>query len=158
MRPARLSWSAAGPTGRPAKSRSASTARLRRSARWRSASTRRGCGLLAVRSYPVPAAPYAMDLPPLPYDLEAAGRDAARTLDAALTPWRDKYPAVPVKALTEPGSPARTLVEVSSDAILIIIGSRGHGALVGGLLGSVGQQLLHHADCPVMIVRPGQST
>lgn len=119
---------------------------------------RRGCGLLAVRSYPVPAAPYAMDLPPLPYDLDAAGRDAARTLDAALTPWRDKYPAVPVKALTEPGSPARTLVEVSSDAILIIIGSRGHGALVGGLLGSVGQQLLHHADCPVMIVRPGQAT
>ena len=119
---------------------------------------RRGCGLLAVRSYPVPAAPYAMDLPPLPYDLDAAGRDAARTLDAALTPWRDKYPAVPVKALTEPGSPARTLVEVSSDAILIIIGSRGHGALVGGLLGSVGQQLLHHADCPVMIVRSGQST
>jgi nucleotide-binding universal stress UspA family protein len=115
---------------------------------------RRGCGLLAVRSYPVPMPPYGMDLPPLPYDQDTARRDAARDLDATLTPWRDKYPTVPVQTLTEPGSPAKTLVDVSSDAALLIAGSRGHGALIGSLLGSVGQQLLHHADCPVMIVHP----
>jgi nucleotide-binding universal stress UspA family protein len=119
---------------------------------------RRGSGLFAVRSYPVPMPPYGMDLPPLPYDQDAAWRDATRDLDATLTPWRDKYPTVPVQTLTEPGSPAKNLVDVSRDAALLIVGSRGHGALVGSLLGSVGQQLLHHAGCPVMIVHPEQAT
>ncbi|MFC6023694.1 universal stress protein [Plantactinospora solaniradicis] len=116
---------------------------------------RRGCGLLAVLSYPPP--PYGMDVPPLPCDRDAAWRDAASDLDAAVTPWREKYPTVPVKTLTEPGSPAKTLVDVSRDATLLIVGNRGHGALAGSLLGSVSQQLLHHADCPVMIVHADQA-
>jgi nucleotide-binding universal stress UspA family protein len=116
---------------------------------------RRGCDLLAVLSYPLP--PYAMDVTPLPYDPDAAWHDAASCLDAAVTPWRDKYPTVPVKTLAEPGSPARNLIDVSGNATLLIVGNRGHGALVGSLLGSVGQQLLHHADCPVMIVHAEQS-
>lgn len=119
---------------------------------------RRGCGLLAVRSYPVPTPPYEMGMPPLPYDPDAASRDAARDLEATLAPWRDKYPAVRVKTLIGPGSPAKNLIDVSREATLLIVGSRGHGALVGSLLGSVGQQLLHHADCPVMIVHPEQAT
>jgi nucleotide-binding universal stress UspA family protein len=119
---------------------------------------RRGSGLLAVRSYPVPMPVYEIDIAPLPYDQDAASRDAARDLDATLTPWRDKYPTVPVQTLTEPGSAAKNLVDVSGDAALLIVGSRGHGALVGSLLGSVGQQLLHHAGCPVMIVHPEQAT
>lgn len=119
---------------------------------------RRGSGLLAVRSYPVPMPAYGMDIAPLPYDPDAAQRDAARDLDATLTPWRDKYPTVPVKTLTEPGSAAKNLVDVSGDAALLIVGSRGHGALVGSLLGSVGQQLLHHAGCPVMIAHPELAT
>jgi nucleotide-binding universal stress UspA family protein len=119
---------------------------------------RRGCGLLAVRSYPLSMPSIGMAVPPLPYDPDAASRDAARELDATLTPWRDKYPAVRVKVLIEPGSPAKNLIDVSSEAALVIVGSRGHGPLVGSLLGSVGQQLLHHADCPVMIVHPDQET
>jgi len=119
---------------------------------------RRGCELLAVRSYPVPMPPYGMDMPPLTYDQDAASRDAASDLDATLTPWRDKYPAVRVKTLIEPGSPAKNLIDLSREAALVIVGSRGHGALVGTLLGSVGQQLLHHADCPAMIVHPEQET
>ncbi|MFC7535628.1 universal stress protein [Actinoplanes sp. GCM10030250] len=119
---------------------------------------RRGSGLLAVRSFPVPIPPHGMDMPPLPYDQDATRRDAARDLEAALTPWRDKYPEVPVKTLIEPGSPAKDLVAVSSDAALIVVGSRGHSPLAGGLLGSVGQQLLHHAHCPVMIIHDEPAT
>ena len=118
---------------------------------------RRGCGLLAVHSCPMPMPPYGMDMPALPYDPDVVWRDAARDLDATLTPWRDKYPAVPVKTLTQPGSAAKNLVDMSSDAALLIVGSRGHGELVGSLFGSVGQQLLHHADCPVLIVHPRQA-
>jgi nucleotide-binding universal stress UspA family protein len=77
----------------------------------------------------------------------------AEDLHSALAPWREKYPTVAVQTVVEPGSPAKHLVELSADAALLVVGSRGRGAFVGTLLGSVGQQLLHHADCPVMIVR-----
>jgi nucleotide-binding universal stress UspA family protein len=83
---------------------------------------------------------------------------AADELNAALASWRDKYPTVPVRAVIGPGSPAKNLVELSSEAGLLIVGNRGHGALVGSLLGSVCLQLLHHADCPVMIVHSEQAT
>jgi len=35
----------------------------------------------------------------------------------------------------------------------LVVGSRGHGAVGGSLLGAVGMQLLHHAASPVLIVR-----
>jgi len=117
----------------------------------------RGRGLLAVHSCPMPMPAYGMDMPALPYDPDTVWRDAARNLDAILTPWRDKYPAVPVKTLTQPGNAANALVEVSRDAALLIAGSRGHGELAGSLFGSVGLHLLHHAECPVLIVHPGQA-
>jgi nucleotide-binding universal stress UspA family protein len=116
----------------------------------------RGCGLLAVHCCPMPMPPYGMDMPALPYDPDAVWWDAARDLDAILAPWRDKYPTVPVDALTRPGSPAKNLRTVSGDASLLIVGSRGYGTLVGSLFGSVGRQLLHHADCPILIVHPGE--
>ncbi|MEU8615343.1 universal stress protein, partial [Actinoplanes sp. NPDC048791] len=119
---------------------------------------RRDGELLVVRSYPMPMPPYGMAVPPLPYDPDAVRRDVARDLDATLTPWLDRYPAVRVRTRVEPGSPAKNLIDVSREAGLLVVGSRGHGALVGGLLGSVGQQLLHHADCPVMIVHPEKRT
>jgi nucleotide-binding universal stress UspA family protein len=49
--------------------------------------------------------------------------------------------------------PSAALVRVSHDADLLVVGSRGLGGFVGLLLGSVGQQCVHHATCPVLIVR-----
>jgi nucleotide-binding universal stress UspA family protein len=114
---------------------------------------RRDCGLIAVRGYTVPIPPVGVDVPPMPYDEDAVRQAATDQLDSAVTPLREKYPTVAVKAIIEPGSPARSLVGLSSAAGLLIVGSRGRGALLGSLTGSVGLQLLHHADCPVMIVR-----
>jgi nucleotide-binding universal stress UspA family protein len=113
---------------------------------------RRGCALRAVRGYALPIPPGGGDMPPLLYDQNVVRDAAADDLNAALAPWREKYPTVEVQALIGPGSPAKNLVELSGEAGLLIVGSRGHGAIVGTLLGAVGLQLLHHADCPVMIV------
>lgn len=51
------------------------------------------------------------------------------------------------------GDAAGALVRASRRARLVVVGSRGRGPRVGALLGSVGHNLLHHANCPVMIVR-----
>jgi nucleotide-binding universal stress UspA family protein len=51
------------------------------------------------------------------------------------------------------GHPAEVLIERTRDADLVALGSRGLGGFRGLLLGSVSRQLLHHASCPVAIVR-----
>ena len=51
------------------------------------------------------------------------------------------------------GHPAQVLLDAASGADLLIVGSRGHGAFAEALLGSVGQYCVHHAHCPVLIVR-----
>ncbi|GIF22565.1 nucleotide-binding universal stress UspA family protein [Actinoplanes tereljensis] len=75
-------------------------------------------------------------------------------LAAQLAPWRDKYPDVPVKTVFTHDNVASVLVAASAKAQLVVVGSRGHGVITGTLLGSTGLQLLHHAACPVYIVRP----
>jgi nucleotide-binding universal stress UspA family protein len=49
--------------------------------------------------------------------------------------------------------PRRELIERSGAAQLVVLGDRGRGGFPGLLLGSTGQALLHHAACPVLLVR-----
>jgi len=51
------------------------------------------------------------------------------------------------------GPVEQALVRASGDAVLIVAGTRCHGALAGG--GSVSQQLVRHAACPVVVVPHG---
>jgi nucleotide-binding universal stress UspA family protein len=84
------------------------------------------------------------------------GRDVTaehELLAESVAGWCDKYPDVPVRLLLMPGSAGAVLVEASQDAQLAVVGSRGHGGFLGLLLGSASQQLLHHAHCPVLVVR-----
>jgi nucleotide-binding universal stress UspA family protein len=46
-----------------------------------------------------------------------------------------------------------TLVDQSKEAELIVVGSRGRGALSRGFLGSVSAGLIRHAHCPVALIR-----
>ncbi len=48
--------------------------------------------------------------------------------------------------------PVRTLMALSQDARMLVVGSRGKGALAGMLLGSVSEKCARHAACPVLIV------
>lgn len=51
------------------------------------------------------------------------------------------------------GHPAEVLVDESKAADLLVVGSRGHGAITGVLIGSVSIHCVTHAHCPVVVVR-----
>lgn len=50
-------------------------------------------------------------------------------------------------------APIPTLVDLSRDAEMVVVGSRGRGALKRGALGSVSTAIVHHAHCPVGVIR-----
>jgi nucleotide-binding universal stress UspA family protein len=60
-----------------------------------------------------------------------------------------------VREFVEPGKPASKIIEVANTwpADLVVMGSHGRGKIKGLLLGSVSQEVLHHAPCPVLVVR-----
>ncbi|WP_200215254.1 universal stress protein [Micromonospora coerulea] len=87
------------------------------------------------------------------FDPEEATATERAAAEDELTRWRESFPDVEIDLRVVPGNPAALLVEASREAQLVVVGSRGRGGLRGMLLGSVSQQLLHHARCPVAVVR-----
>lgn len=80
---------------------------------------------------------------------DAAAQDAERAR-ALLAPA-----GKPVNVLVKLGNPGDTICGVAAkDGFdLIVMGSRGHGAVAGVLLGSVSNKVIHNACAPVLIVR-----
>jgi len=60
---------------------------------------------------------------------------------------------VKISSKVTEGNPAEVLLGASAGAELLVVGSRGHGGFVEALLGSVGQHCVHHATCPVVVIR-----
>jgi nucleotide-binding universal stress UspA family protein len=72
----------------------------------------------------------------------------------AMTEQEKEHPDVIVLRQLEPGSPRHALLTAASNAQLLVIGAHGRGGVAGMSLGSVAHAVLHHAPCPVAIVRP----
>jgi nucleotide-binding universal stress UspA family protein len=77
-------------------------------------------------------------------------------MSEALAGWRERYPQVEVAEEVVLGHPAEVLGRISDGSDLLVVGSRGRGGFAGLALGSVSHAVLHHARCPIAVVRTPQ--
>lgn len=113
-----------------------------------------GASVRAVMAWHYPAAagvaPVGVAPASVSAEVEQARRDA---LDQAVTAAFGDSAEVPVERKIVYGHAAQVLIDESKDADLLVVGSRGHGAFSGMLLGSVSTHCVTHAACPVTVVR-----
>lgn len=116
----------------------------------------RGAELLALHAW----TPWHTPVPPpqdpaMPYASEPGelARTEERLVAETITGRRERYPGVAVRTKTVRGATRETLIEESRTAQLLVVGARGRGGFSGLVLGSVSQAVLHHAHCPVAVVR-----
>lgn len=85
-------------------------------------------------------------------DWEGIRAEQTRRLHELMDPLCEKFADVKTTMTAIEGSPGRRLQELSAQAQLVVVGSRGHSKLVGAVLGSVSQNMIHHSDCSVLVV------
>lgn len=74
-------------------------------------------------------------------------------LEEQLGPVRAEHPDLPLTSFVEPGHPAEVLRRASDGAQLLVVGSRGRSMSRSTLLGSISHGVLHHAPCPVAVLK-----
>ncbi|WP_110241575.1 universal stress protein [Nocardioides gilvus] len=75
-------------------------------------------------------------------------------LDRAVAEVRRTHPGIPVTGHAVPGDPRAGLVDLSTQAHMLVLGSRGRGTMKSLLLGSVSTAVTAHSACPVIVCRP----
>lgn len=89
---------------------------------------------------------------PAIYDDVDFEKQARETLEEAIREVLGENAAA-VTRRVERGHPADVLIAASEHAQLLVVGSRGHGAFAGMLMGSVSRHCVQHAHCPVVVIR-----
>jgi nucleotide-binding universal stress UspA family protein len=90
-------------------------------------------------------------------DREGQARWAEEALAEAARGVRERHAGLAVTTELLQGPPVEILAGVAGSAEMLVLGSRGHGAVLGFLLGSVGQQVIVESPCPVVLVRAEDS-
>jgi nucleotide-binding universal stress UspA family protein len=113
----------------------------------------RGAEVEAIHAWTYPVVG-GLPVTPVMVDLEGIERDARQVLDESVA----KVDAgdVAVEGVLVRGGAAHALIDRAQGADLLVVGSRGLGGFTGLLLGSVSQQVVHHAPCPVVVIPPDE--
>lgn len=82
---------------------------------------------------------------------EFEGR-AAQIIDEAVAAAFGSHPPADLTTRLVEGSARSVLIEASRDAVLLVVGRRGHGGFGGLLVGSVSSACVAHGHCPVLVV------
>jgi nucleotide-binding universal stress UspA family protein len=115
---------------------------------------RRKAELVAVHVWSDVVSVWGGSVPIPDLDWDAVATDERIVLSERLAGWRERYPDTAVRQVVHEDRPAQRLITEAEGAQLLVVGSLGRGALANALLGSVSHALLHHAPCPVAIVKP----
>jgi nucleotide-binding universal stress UspA family protein len=109
--------------------------------------------LRIVAAWELPVAMFVGDFTPAidPGTLDALRVRAEHVAEDAAATAKKLQPSLDVEALAVAGRPAEALLQ-QDDAELIVVGRRGLGGFKSLVLGSVSQQVVHDAACPVVIV------
>ncbi|WP_454197346.1 universal stress protein [Nocardia sp. Marseille-Q1738] len=91
-------------------------------------------------------------------DVPVRGWDGAResaqaVLAESLAGWADRYPDVAVRRILTADRPARSLLDQSANAQLVVVGTHGRGGFASMVLGSTSNALLHSVEVPMLVVR-----
>ncbi|HMD91610.1 MAG TPA: universal stress protein [Trebonia sp.] len=123
---------------------------LREAARHRAPLT-----VMSVRPHPVrPATEIYWAVPDLPVDPREEETELKALQEFVGTVKSETGEDVAdISLVMETGDPAEELISASRDADLLVIGSRGNGGFARLLLGSVSSKVVHHAACPVVVIR-----
>lgn len=97
--------------------------------------------------------PYSMiDAEGLGEASKRAEKAGSEMLESTLAKAGGEPAGVKVELRARLGAPPHALIEEAQDATMLVVGSRGRGGFSGLLLGSVSQQVVHHAPCPVVVI------
>lgn len=114
-----------------------------------------GNPVLAISTYFIPA--IATAAPGFTFDpgnMEELADQCRAVLATEIAEAQRDHPSVQIESKAIQGPAAPILIEASGRASAVVVGSRGHGGFVGLLLGSVSQQCVTHAHCPVVVIHP----
>ncbi|MEU0005339.1 universal stress protein [Streptomyces sp. NPDC006314] len=115
------------------------------------AAPRRSARLRVVHGWNQPPC-FAYGLPSDPLLNAELAREEASAVEAALAPWREKFPGVEVVEQTPVGSAGDHLVDAARDASLVVVGRRIRRTPLGAHIGPVTHAVLHHATAPVVVI------
>lgn len=113
---------------------------------------RRGCRVDVVSAW---HPDFGLLIGPLPAEVgvQLSPQGLRATQQAVLDEAVEGIEGVEVRRVLVEGDPRTVLTEASVGAELLVVGNRGHGPIVETILGSVSSYCVHHASCPVVVIR-----
>jgi nucleotide-binding universal stress UspA family protein len=117
----------------------------------------RGSTLRAVHAWMIPAvssgeAPWGLSGSYVDVNADEIEKATHEALDREIAEV-DGSADVAIERFVDEGPAADVIVDASKDAELVVVGSRGRGAIATLVLGSTSQHVIQHAACPVVVVR-----
>ena len=114
--------------------------------------SRHSYGVRVIHAWTVPSIDFMAAPAAPPADVATISDEEMRATAEAIAGFRTDFPDVNVEERVVQKSAAAALLAEAHDAVAIVVGTRGRGEVMGAVLGSVSQGVLHKAKIPVVVV------